>query len=100
ISLITSIIMFSNAVFYRFFSDFITLPLLFQTNNFGDLSSSATANMHLTDIFFFTDVIIIALAIKFIPQRESALRRRNIGRKLYFVVAATILMVNLALSEA
>src|SRR4051794_18732880 len=27
ISLITSIIMFSNAVFYRFFNDFITLPL-------------------------------------------------------------------------
>ncbi|MDW0117347.1 LTA synthase family protein [Sporosarcina thermotolerans] len=100
ISLITSIIMFSNAVFYRFFSDFITLPLLFQTNNFGDLSSSATANMHFTDIFFFADVIIIALAIKFIPQRESALNRRNIGRKLYFVVAATILMVNLALAEA
>lgn len=100
ISLITSIIMFSNAVFYRFFSDFITLPLLFQTNNFGDLSSSATANMHFTDIFFFIDVIIIALAIKFIPQRESALKRRNIGRKLYFVVAATILMVNLALAEA
>ncbi|MDN4609034.1 LTA synthase family protein [Sporosarcina highlanderae] len=100
ISLITSIIMFSNAVFYRFFSDFITLPLLFQTNNFGDLSSSATANMNFTDIFFFTDVIIVALAIKFIPQRESSLNRRNIGRKLYFVVAATILMVNLALSEA
>lgn len=28
VSLITSIIMFSNAVFYRFFNDFITLPVL------------------------------------------------------------------------
>ena len=100
ISLITSIIMFSNAVFYRFFNDFITLPLLFQTSNFGDLSSSIGANLHLSDIFFFTDVIIIALAIKFIPVAESASSQRNIGRKLYFVVAATVLMVNLALSEA
>ena len=100
ISLITSIIMFSNAVFYRFFSDFITLPLLFQTSNFGDLSSSVLANIHGADIFFFTDVIIIALALKFIPNMEKSVSQRKIGRKLYFVVAATILMVNLGLAEA
>ncbi|WOV88852.1 LTA synthase family protein [Sporosarcina oncorhynchi] len=100
ISLITSIIMFSNAVFYRFFSDFITLPLLFQTSNFGDLSSSVLANIHGADIFFFTDVIIIALALKFIPNMEKSVSHRKIGRKLYFVVAATILMVNLGLAEA
>lgn len=100
VSLITSIVMFSNAVFYRFFSDFITLPLLFQTNNFGDLSSSVVANIHVWDIFFFSDVIIIALALKFINERESVLSQRSIGRKLYFVVTATILMVNLGLAEA
>lgn len=100
ISLITSIIMFSNAVFYRFFSDFITLPLLFQTNNFGDLSSSVVANIHVWDIFFFTDVLIIALAFKFIPSMEKPVNQRNMGRKLYFVVAATVLMVNLGLAEA
>ena len=37
VSMMTSIIMFSNAVFYRFFNDFITMPVLFQTSNFGDL---------------------------------------------------------------
>ncbi|MHC8517053.1 LTA synthase family protein [Sporosarcina sp. ITBMC105] len=100
ISLITSIIMFSNAVFYRFFSDFITLPVLFQTSNFGDLSSSVFANMHVTDIFFFTDVVIVGLAIKFVNEAQTSTSQRKIGRKLYFVVAATILMVNLGLSEA
>lgn len=100
VSLITSIIMFSNAVFYRFFSDFITLPVLFQTSNFGDLSSSVFANMHITDIFFFTDVVIVGLAIKFVNEAQSSISQRKIGRKLYFVVAATILMVNLGLSEA
>ena len=72
----TSIIMFSNAVFYRFFNDFITLPVLFQTSNFGDLSSSVTANLHMTDIFFFTDVLIIYLAIRFIPKDERSGQRR------------------------
>lgn len=100
ISVITSIIMFSNAVFYRFFNDFITLPVLFQTSNFGDLSSSVFANIHVWDIFFFTDVLLIALAMKFIPYTEQPANQRKIGNKLYFVVAATVLMVNLGLSEA
>ncbi|MBD7983157.1 LTA synthase family protein [Sporosarcina sp. Sa2YVA2] len=100
ISVITSIIMFSNAVFYRFFNDFITLPVLFQTSNFGDLSSSVFANIHVWDIFFFTDVLLIALAMKFIPYNEQPSNQRKIGNKLYFVVAATVLMVNLGLSEA
>ena len=54
VSVITSIIMFSNAVFYRFFTDFITLPLLFQTSNFADLSSSIVENLRWLDVFFFT----------------------------------------------
>ena len=73
ISISTSIVMFSNAVFYRFFNDFITIPVLFQTSNFGDLKSSVVANLQLTDIFFFTDVLIIYLAIRFIPVREGTL---------------------------
>ena len=52
ISIITSIVMFANAVFYRFFNDFITLPVLFQTSNFKDLSSSVTSNMNLTRYLF------------------------------------------------
>ncbi|CAM3122299.1 LTA synthase family protein [Filibacter tadaridae] len=99
ISIITSIIMFSNAVFYRFFNDFITLPVLFQTSNFRDLSSSVTTNMHLLDVFFFTDVIIIALAIRYIPQGDHNDIRSKIGRKLYFVATAAILMINLGLAE-
>lgn len=101
ISLMTSIVMFSNAVFYRFFNDFITLPVLFQTSNFKDLSSSVTGSMHLTDIFFFTDVLIVFLAIRFIPKPEENELRVNgkVGRKLYFIMTATIMMLNLALAE-
>ncbi|REB10023.1 LTA synthase family protein [Sporosarcina sp. BI001-red] len=100
VSVLTSIVMFSNAVFYRFFSDFITIPLLFQTNNFGDLSSSITANLHGTDIFFFTDVIIVALAVKFIPQPTETVRQFKMGRRLYFIATAAMFMVNLGLAEA
>ncbi len=100
ISISTSIVMFSNAVFYRFFNDFITIPVLFQTSNFGDLKSSVVANLQLTDIFFFTDVLIIYLAIRFIPVREGNGQPNNkIARKLYFVMTAAVMMVNLSLAE-
>jgi len=99
VTILTSIVMFSNAVFYRFFNDFITLPVLFQTSNFNDLSSSVTSSIHLTDIFFFTDVLIVILAIKFIPMAEESPMRGKVAKKLYFIMAATIMMLNLGLAE-
>ena len=101
VSIMTSIVMFSNAVFYRFFSDFITLPVLFQTSNFKDLSSSVTGNMNGTDVFFFADVLIVYLAIRYIPHIDvtQSTSKQKVGRKLYFILAATIMMFNLGLAE-
>ncbi|WP_172369257.1 LTA synthase family protein [Sporosarcina jiandibaonis] len=100
ISLFTSIVMFSNAVFYRFFNDFITLPLLFQTSNFNDLSSSITTNMNVTDIFFFADTLVVFLAIRLLPKAgETTVLNGKVGRKLYFIMAATVMMLNLGLAE-
>ena len=65
-SIILSAIVYANAVFYRFFTDFITIPVLFQTSNFGDLGSSAAESIFLTDIFYFTDVAIIIIALKWL----------------------------------
>lgn len=99
VSILTSFVMFANAVFYRFFTDFITLPVLFQTSNFGDLSSSTLSNMSILDIFFFTDVLIVYLAIKFIPQVAEEAVKGKVARKLYFIMAASITMFNLGLAE-
>lgn len=100
VSVITSIIMFSNAVFYRFFTDFITLPLLFQTSNFADLSSSIVENLRWLDVFFFTDVVIILLAVRFIKEKPIQEVGRKVGRKAFFAASATLLMFNLAMAEA
>ena len=37
ISFILSFILFGNAMFYGFYNDFVTFPVLFQTNNMADL---------------------------------------------------------------
>lgn len=56
---IMSILLYANAVYYRFFSDFITLPTFFQTQNFGDLGGSVVSLLNVTDLFYFVDVFIL-----------------------------------------
>lgn len=41
INFLLSFILYANVVYYRFFNDFITVPVLTQSNNFGQLGGSA-----------------------------------------------------------
>ena len=59
---LSSFVLYTNVVYYRFFSDFITLPVLFQTKNFGDLGGSALSLMNgLHDVLYFSDTILLFL---------------------------------------
>lgn len=98
-SIILSIVLYANAVFYRFFTDFITIPVLFQTSNFGDLGSSAMESIYVTDIFYFTDVLIILIAMKWLKISEKVSLIKPAIRRAYFVLAAAVLFLNLGLSE-
>lgn len=64
IMLIGSLIIYFNIVFYRNFSDFITIPLLFQGSNAADLGSSVLGLIKPWDILLFSDVIIIWILAK------------------------------------
>lgn len=100
VAVIASIILYANVAFYRFFSDFITLPVLFQTNNFGDLGSSAAESIYATDVLFFLDVIVIFLAIKFLNVKPSSMNTASVQRKSYMILTAAVLFFNLGLAEA
>ncbi|MFD1030720.1 LTA synthase family protein [Metaplanococcus flavidus] len=99
-TLLTSGILYANVAFYRFFSDFITLPLLFQTQNFGDLKASAAASIFWTDIFYFTDFLIVLLAIKILPTVKISEKASSVQRKAYFILSAALMFFNLGLAEA
>lgn len=99
VSLILSIILYANVAFYRFYNDFITLPVLFQTSNFGELGNSVIEIINLTDVFYFTDVILIILATIFIPKIGEKYSIRKEVRRAYFVLALAVLFLNLGLSE-
>src|SRR5690625_4337510 len=62
--LIGTLIIYFNLVFYRAFTDFITVPQLFQTSNVADLGSSILSLIKVYDVLFFLDVIIIWYASK------------------------------------
>lgn len=98
-SIVLSIVLYANVAFYRFFNDFITLPVLFQTNNFGDLGNSVAEIINFKDFIYFVDVFIILFAVKYIPKIGTSYSVRKEIRRAYFVLALAVLFLNLGLAE-
>ncbi|GER74537.1 LTA synthase family protein [Weizmannia acidilactici] len=100
IDLLLSILLYANVCYYRFFNDFITLPVLFQTKNFGDIGGSAVALMRPYDIFYFFDTIMIAALIisKVVKIDREKINRRSIAGLL--IAAVAFFVFNLGLAEA
>ena len=98
-STIMTIILYANVVFYRFYSDFITLPVLFQTNNFGDLGSSVLSSLRIHDPLYFADILIIWFAAKKLGEPAVKAAVRPMFRRIYFVGTAALLVLNLGLAE-
>ncbi|AJD91453.1 hypothetical protein JMA_21360 [Jeotgalibacillus malaysiensis] len=98
-SFVLTAILFANMVFYRFFNDFITLPVLFQTNNFGDLGGSALENIYMTDALYFVDVLILIALAKYKPSFMVFKEPTKVNRRAYFLVAIATFFLNLGLAE-
>ena len=97
VSFITSFVLFANAWFYRFFNDFITLPVLFQTSNAGDTTTSALAMLKPWDILFFADFFILLAVTKMRRVPELALRGRELAA--VFALSVAVFLANLAMAE-
>jgi lipoteichoic acid synthase len=94
-----SILLYANVVYYRFFSDFITLPTIFQTQNFGDLGGSVLSLIKPFDILFFVDVFVI-FYLRF--SRKIQKETIHFGYKKAIAIIAFALVVsiiNLGLAE-
>ncbi len=95
-----SILLYANVVYYRFFTDFITLPTIFQTQNFGDLGGSVLSLIKPFDILFFADVFVI-FYLRF--SRKIQKETNHFGYKKAIAIIAFALVVsimNLGLAEA
>lgn len=93
-----SFLLYANIVYYRFFNDFITVPVIMQakTNN-GQLGDSALSLMSPFDIFYFTDtVLLIFLALKFF-KKVTVTNRKSF--KVVLLFSITVFLFNLGLAE-
>ncbi|GGE44198.1 phosphoglycerol transferase [Pullulanibacillus camelliae] len=98
IDFILSFLLYANVVYYRFFNDFITVPVLSQSSNFGQLGDSTVANMSWGDIFYFFDtIILLILILSRVIKTQSRIQRRGILS--VFVFAVMIFCANLGLAE-
>jgi lipoteichoic acid synthase len=97
VSLISSLILISNIVYYRFFHDFITLPTLFQTKNAGDLGSSVIANFNFWDLWLFIDFFALLFLVYRKKMPEIVIQKKQLIKLV--AVAVVIFMVNWGLAE-
>ncbi|MCT2538210.1 LTA synthase family protein [Aquibacillus koreensis] len=97
-ALVGTVILYFNLIFYRNFTDFITIPVLFQGSNAADLGSSILALIYVTDLFIFLDVAIIWYLSKrgvgaIVPENKKRVRKRAL------ITVISLLILNLGLAE-
>jgi len=100
INFFLSFVLYANVVYYRFFTDFITLPTLTQTKNFGDLGGSVWELLNRYDVLYFLDTIILIalLAFKVVRMRSYRMNRRQLGT--IYLTGILLLALNLGLAES
>ena len=67
-SFFITFVLFANLVFFRFFNDFLTIPVLFQTSNMSDLGSSVHELINPSDLLYFADLLFLMLLLKYKPK--------------------------------
>lgn len=90
-ALIGTIIIYFNLLFYRSFTDFLTIPQLFQTSNLTDLSSSIFSLIKPFDVLLFVDVIIIWYICK---KREAIVQFFYGKRHKVFALVISLLLLS------
>ncbi|MFC0522616.1 LTA synthase family protein [Pontibacillus salicampi] len=97
IAVLLSFILYFNVLYFRSFSDFLTIPVLFQTNNVGDLGSSITTLIQLQDIWMFLDVIVIYVLSRYVSRDMQPLHTK--AKLRASVIAVALLVGNVVLAE-
>ncbi|MFG6494779.1 LTA synthase family protein [Fictibacillus sp. UD] len=92
-------LLYANMMYYRFFTDFITLPTLTQTDNAGTIGNSIGALFNPYDVLFFLDIIILLVFVltkKINPEPVKVKRKSVLAVGLAAVIT---LSANLLLAE-
>lgn len=97
--LLLDLVLYGNVGFYRFYTDFVTIPVLSQTSNFGDLGASIKEILSWTDVLFFIDFFIVLIAIKVIKDQPDTVKYRKRFLVASVAVAGLVFGVNMYFAE-
>ncbi|GGC78848.1 lipoteichoic acid synthase-like YqgS [Thalassobacillus devorans] len=100
IYVLMTFVLFANVVYFRFFSDFITLPVLMQYKNFAELGGSAQALIHPMDIVYWIDVaILITWLVSRKVKPSIRFKKRTVAMLYAAVIGIAAVNLNLANQE-
>ncbi|RBP05294.1 LTA synthase family protein [Rossellomorea aquimaris] len=97
INLLMSFVLYANVVYYRFFNDFITVPVILQAKTNNGLGGSALELISPIDILYFLDLfIIIGLMVLKKVKPQEKLRFRSVFAVMTSAVLVFLLNLGLA----
>ncbi|ASI79076.1 LTA synthase family protein [Bacillus pacificus] len=99
INFVLTIVLVGNVMFYDFYSDFVTLPVLGQTSNFGQLGGSIIEILNYKIILAFVDIIFFFILLKKKSIVFQTGRVTHPARLLYFLLTIGVFFANLHLAE-
>ncbi|MFJ8352924.1 LTA synthase family protein [Bacillus paramycoides] len=99
INFLLTIVLVGNVMFYDFYSDFVTLPVLGQTSNFTQLGGSIKEIFNYKIILAFVDIIFFFILLKKKSIDFKTVRVTHSARLLYFLLTIAVFFTNLHLAE-
>ncbi|USK69828.1 LTA synthase family protein [Peribacillus asahii] len=99
LNVLFSLWLFFNIVYYRSFTDFISLPTLTQVQNAGNLGSSVLALFKPYDVLYFVDTVILFVLYKWKGKKFVVVKPKRRTVAIVFLTGIAIFTINLALAE-
>ncbi|MBS4201413.1 LTA synthase family protein [Bacillus sp. FJAT-49732] len=100
IDLLLTGILFGNVLYYRFYIDFITVPVLLQFQNVGGLSQSTVELIKYYDIWMFLDlVLLIFLMRKRYSVTINIPLKKNVKKRHFLIMTTVPLLFSMMLNS-
>lgn len=94
-----SLLLYTNILYYRFFSDFFSLLTIFQSENIGNMGGSIIGLMEWHDVIYWLDLIVLIALYSWSRStwpKQITIRKRS---SLILVSGVLILIANITLAE-
>ena len=96
-----TVLLYANTVYYREFTDFLTLPTIFSASNLGNMGGSITALLEPYDILYFIDILLLIglLLFKIVKIETYDPSRRKIAAVISLALGISCLNLGIAESD-